>query len=344
MALLLGLTLISFILTALGAVPFINLLYRLKFQRQKEVHVLSPVFTKLHAWKAGTPNSGGVLIIVITLLLGWYFIQPELSFTTSPLLIIFAGLVSFGLLGLYDDVKKYFGYHKEAFWGMRLRYKLFLQIFFAAVLGWLVFQHLQVNGLVSLNVPLLGIFALTSWVYVPFATLVIVSAVNAFNISDGVDGLSSGLLIMTLLSLLLIGLSFGNVNIFATPNIDQITQFLAILIGSVLAFLYFNIYPARMWMGDAGALAFGASMALVALLLGVPLIFIVLGGVYVLETASSLLQWYSMRWMDHKIFLIAPVHHHFEALGWPETKVTMRFWIAGALFSMVGLYLYFYLK
>lgn len=343
MAVLLGLTLISFILTALAAIPFINLLYRLKFQRQQEVHVLSPIFTKLHAWKVGTPNSGGVLIILITVLMGWYFLQPELSFAKSPGLIIFLGLLLYGALGFYDDIKKYFGYQKDKFWGLRLRYKLILQIVFALILGELIFQHLGVNGLVSLEVPWLGNFMIPEFIYVAFAAFVIVASVNAFNITDGVDGLASGLLFLSLTSFLVIALARISPNLFTSPAIDQITQVIAIWMGAVLAFLYFNIYPARVWMGDSGALAFGGGLAVLALLLGVPFIFIVLGAVYVIETVSSLLQWYSMRYMTHKLFLIAPLHHHFEAKGWPETKVTMRFWLAGALASIFGLYLFFLL-
>lgn len=344
MSFLLGLALASFIITALAAIPFINLLYRLKFQRQKEVHVLSPVFTKLHAWKVGTPNSGGVLIILVILILGWLALTPEPDPRRSPATLVFLALGLYGLLGLYDDIKKYFGFQKDAFWGMRLRYKLGLQVLFGLFLGWLLFDQLQFAGTVNLTVPFIGSFLVDAAFYIPFAALTIIAAVNAFNITDGVDGLSSGLLIMTLAVLLTIGISSQASSLYLPESrLIELNQVVAIWLGSMLAFLYFNIYPARMWMGDSGALAFGAAMAVVTLLLGIPLLLPVIGGIYVIETVSSLLQWYSMRFMKKKIFLIAPIHHHFEAKGWPETKVTMRFWLAGAVFSLAGLYLYFYL-
>lgn len=338
---LLAALLTSFTLTAILAVPFINLLYRLKFQRQAEVHVLSPIFTKLHAWKAGTPNSGGVLIILVTVFLTWVFAGGALQEGRVNVVPILLALILYGVLGLYDDIKKYFGYHKTKVWGMRLRYKLALQVLFGLVLGNIIFSQLNVGGQVNLAIPFWGSFLMGPEFYIPFAALTIVATANAFNITDGVDGLASGLLIMTLLSFLAIALTGAGITRgFYSSN--TLPLLLAVWIGAMLAFLYFNIHPARMWMGDSGALAFGGALAVVALLLGIPLLLPIIGGVYLLETASSLLQWYSMRFMDHKLFLIAPVHHHFEAKGWPETKVTMRFWIAGALFSLVGVY-FFYL-
>jgi phospho-N-acetylmuramoyl-pentapeptide-transferase len=147
---------------------------------------------------------------------------------------------------------------------------------------------------------------------------------------------------MSLLTLLVVSGSGVAVARF-WPDTVQLTQVLAILTGSLLAFLYFNIHPARVWMGDSGAFAFGAGLAVSTLLLGVPVLLPIFGAVYVVETLSSILQWYSMRYRPKKLFLIAPIHHHFEALGWPETKVTMRFWLAGALASLIALYFYFYL-
>ena len=333
--------LISLGLTALAAVPFINLLYRLKFQRQKEVHVLSPIFTKLHAWKVGTPNSGGVLVILVTVILGYLLTRPGLNPNHSSVAAIFFALLTFGALGLYDDIKKYFGYQKEKFWGMRLRYKLIIQVLLSLALGFFLFNLLQVNGAVSLVIPLVGSFDLGQVPYIIFAGVVIVATANAFNITDGVDGLSSGLLLLTLFSLLAISLGGGGLNPINTFSQLPLQMIIATWVGSMIAFLYFNIHPARVWMGDSGALAFGAALAVVSLLLGAGILLVILGGVYVVETLSSLLQWYSWKVRGKRMFLIAPLHHHFEALGWPETKVTMRFWIAGAIFSLLALYIYY---
>lgn len=340
----LGLLLAGFLLTFVGAVPFINLLYKLKFQRVAEVHTLIPVFTKLHAWKVGTPNSGGILVVVVTVLLGWLYLQPELSFAKSPALIIFVSLFLYGVLGLYDDIKKFFGYQKEKFWGLRMRYKFLLQFVIAGLVGLLIFDHLSVNGTVGILIPWVTTLQLNLWEYLPLAMLVVVASANAYNITDGLDGLASGLLIMSLLALAAITLTVGGNPFMATPYPSQLTAILGVWVGAMLAFLYFNIHPARVWMGDSGALAFGGTLGVMALLLGIPLVWIVIGGIYVLETLSSLLQWYSMRFRPKKFFLIAPVHHHFEALGWPETKVTMRFWLVGAVLTLTGLFTYFLIR
>jgi phospho-N-acetylmuramoyl-pentapeptide-transferase len=330
------------VITALAAVPFINLLFRLKFQRQKEVHVLSPIFTKLHAWKVGTPNSGGVLIILVTVILGAIFTQVPLDqFYLTPVGILLIALISYGALGLYDDVRKYFGYSQTSFWGMRLRYKLGLQIILGLTLGWLLFKSLAVGGVIPLQTYFFGIFDVGPEFYIPFAALTIIAAANAVNITDGVDGLATGLIIMSLLTILTIAGGGVAVARFAQDT-TQLQEILFIWTGAMLAFLYFNIHPARVWMGDSGALAFGGGLAVASLLLGIPLLLPIFGAIYLVETVSSLLQWYSMRYRPKKFFLIAPLHHHFEAKGWPETKVTMRFWLAGALMSLVGLYIYYY--
>jgi phospho-N-acetylmuramoyl-pentapeptide-transferase len=330
----------GFLVTAILAIPFINLLYKLKFRRVNETYILSQM-NKIHAWKVGTPNSGGVLVIFVVLILGWLLLQPQLDLYRSPSIVVFITLLLYGVLGLYDDIKKFFGYQKEKFWGLRLRYKLGLQVLIALLLGWLIYLHLNVDGLVSLYIPFVTTFQLPAWTYISFATLVIVASANAFNITDGLDGLASGLLLMTLVTFMAVALTTGGNSPFvATSYTGQIAAIIGLLAGSTLAFLYFNIHPARVWMGDSGALAFGGTLGVVALLLGVPFIFIIIGGVYVIETFSTLLQWYSIRFMSHKIFLIAPIHHHFEAKGWPETKVTMRFWLIGALLSILGLLIY----
>lgn len=336
-----GLALLSFVVTSLAAVPFINLLYRLKFQRQQEVHVLSPIFTKLHAWKVGTPNSGGILIVAVTIILGFLFIQPSLDPRFSPAMIVFLGMISYGLLGLYDDIKKYFGYQKEKFWGMRLRAKLLIQILLALGLGWLIWELQNPVEFITLPTFLFPDLILDQTTYIIFAALTIVATVNAVNITDGVDGLATGLLIMTLLTFLaLIYIAEQNFILELPIGTAGLATLIAVWLGSLLAFLYFNINPARVWMGDSGAFAFGSGIAVLSFLIGIPFLLPVIGFVYVVETASSLLQWYSMRWMKHKIFLIAPIHHHFEAASWPETKVTMRFWLAGALASLSGLYIF----
>src|SRR5437588_2253753 len=231
----------GFLATFILAVPFINLLYKLKFQRAEETHVLIPVFTKLHAWKVGTPNSGGILVILVVVILGWLLLQPRLDLTRSPAIIVFISLILYGVLGLYDDIKKFFGYQKEKFWGMRMRYKLLLQIIIAVLIGWLIFLHLSVSGTVAVYIPFLTTLQLPAAVYIGLAAFVVLASANAFNVTDGLDGLASGLLVMTLLALLAIALAIGgNSPFIATPYTTQLAGVLGLWAGAMLAFLYFN--------------------------------------------------------------------------------------------------------
>jgi phospho-N-acetylmuramoyl-pentapeptide-transferase len=166
-------------------------------------------------------------------------------------------------------------------------------------------------------------------IYPVFAAFVIVATVNAVNLADGLDGLANGLLIIALAAFWWLA---------TLTNMADIDVFLATIIGSMLAFHYFNIYPARVWMGDTGALALGGMLAVVALMLNQAFVLPLIGGVFVLETLTTLIQWTSKATRGKKVFMATPIHHHFEALGWDETKVTMRFWLAGAISAFIGLF------
>lgn len=317
--------------TGVLAIPFIHLLYRLKFQRQREFAGTSlkkaALIDQLHDWKVGTPAAGGLLVILVASGLGsivYQFTSFKMNWTIGILAITF-GL--FGLLGFYDDVRKFLERPASGVWGLRMRTKFLCQLVFGLVVAWLLYSMM---GFDSIRLPLGVIWQLGVW-YVPFATLVIVATSNAFNITDGLDGLATGLLIICLCAFFYLAV------LFSTPDV---VVFIAILLGSLLAFLYFNIYPARVWMGDTGALAFGAALGVVALMSQNVFVLPVVGGVFFIELLSSAVQLLSIRFRGgRKVFLIAPLHHHFEALGWTETKVTMRFWLAGAIFAFLGLWI-----
>lgn len=322
----LGILLLSFLFTGALSIPFINLLYKIKFQRQDEkkrdiFNKKTPIYSRLHAWKVGTPVGGGILVVTSVVLFSAIFYaltQFAVNWTT---IILFSALLSFAALGLYDDIQKIFGWKRRRIFGMRLRHKLIIQFILAFFIGYLLYTKMGLSTVARLD---LGIF------FVPFAALVIVATVDAYDITDGLDGLAGGLLIIALSAFWVLA---------AQTEYQDAVLFIAVLIGSLMAFLYFNIYPARFWMGDVGAQAFGASLAVIALMSDAALILPIIGGIFVIEALSTLIQWGS-KWLRNgkKVFISAPIHHHFEAMGWDEPKITMRFWLAGAVLAFVGLF------
>lgn len=339
-SLFLGVILFSFICHSLLVVPFINLLYKLKFLRQQQKTLdfqgkRTPIFDRFHSWKAGTPVGGGLLIIVVTCFI-YMVMFPLFKFsgvyitTNYPLKeelnIIFFTFVSFGLLGLYDDIMKFFGFKKIGFFGLRMRHKFIIQWILALIVSSMLYFNLRIS---FINIPWLENFHL-GWLYILFSSLTIVSFANAFNITDGLDGLSSGLLLICLLAFSIISAAMLD-----TP----LAIFLALWIGGLIAFLYFNIYPARVWLGDVGALSFGATLAVVGLLLGKIIVLLVIGAPFVIEIGSSLIQILSKKLLKRKLFPASPLHLWLQLRGWEEPKIVMRAWIAGMIFAIFGLWL-----
>lgn len=340
MGFLLGLLLFSWFVTSILYIPFIRLLYKWKFQRLKQKTLdafekRTPIFDKFHQKKAGTPVGGGLLIIILTtlffplsLLLMKYFWLPltHVYSMASEIKIILFTFVSFGLLGLLDDVKKTFVLGKISFFGLRLRHKLVLEIVLAVIISFWLAHDLKID---IFNVPLLGVIQM-GWVYIPFAAFVIIAFANAFNITDGLDGLASGSLLIALTAFWFISAA-----ILDTP----LSVFLALWIGGLIAFLYFNVYPARIFLGDVGALSFGATLAVVGLILGKAPALVIIGGVFVLEVVTSLIQLLSKNFFHRKVFVAAPFHLWLQQKGWEEPKIVMRFWVISIVFAIFGLWL-----
>ena len=340
MSLVLGLLIFSFCFTSALIVPFINFLYQLKFQRQKQVtrdafgkH--TKIFDHFHAHKAGVPVGGGILLIaVISFVFAAIF--PILKATgititnVYPIIpeitILFFSLLSFGAIGFYDDVKKFFGIKQSKFFGLRLRHKLFLQLISGAILGLMMYFWL---GIDFINIPFLGQIYLGP-LFVLYASFVIVAFANAVNITDGLDGLASGLLLFCLFCLWVLSASILD---------TTLSIFVALFIGSLIAFLYFNIYPARIFMGDVGSLAFGATLAVMGLLLGKTIALVVIGGIFVAEILSSLVQLLSKRFLKKKLLPVAPLHLWFQMVGWEEPKIVMRAWMTGIILTAIGVWL-----
>ena len=251
-----------------------------------------------------------------------------LNIKVNPLeiFVILFTFISFGLFGLYDDGKKLANGAKLPFFGLRLRYKFLLQWALAFVPATILYTKLGYSFVFIRGIGLTDI----GFLYIPFAAFVIVAFANAFNITDGLDGLAPGLMLIALVSFLAISYT----------NVDQSLEiFIAVLMGSIAAFLYFNIYKARIWLGDVGSMSLGASLAIIGLLTGKTLAMVVIGGVFVLEIGSSLIQLLSKKYLHRRILPAAPFHLYFLKKGWDEPKIVMRAWLLGAFFAILGLYL-----
>jgi len=340
LSLLLSLLILSFVITSIFLIPFINLLYRFRLTRKKQKTKdfqgkRTPIFDRFHQHKAGTPVGGGFLIVCLVSLL-FALIFPLSRFLgvfithVYPMIeeinVIFFTFLSFAILGLYDDIMKFFNFKKTGFFGLRLRHKFVIQWILAFIIALLLYQNLKID---IFYIPFIGVFKLGIF-YIPLAAFIIVSFANAVNITDGLDGLASGLLMICLFAFWLLSAS-----ILDTP----LSFFISIWLGSLISFLYFNIYPARIWLGDVGALSFGATLAVVGLLLGKVMALLVIGGIFVAEIVSSLLQILFKKHRKKKLFPVAPFHLWLQLLGWEEPKIVTRAWLAGIMLAIFGLWL-----
>ena len=328
-----GLVISSFFITAILLVPFIDFLYKIKLRRHDQqtrdaFNKRTPLFDKFNAWKVGTPFGGGaLLILVVTIWTFWAYGTLNIQVNPWEVFVIFFSFISFGLLGLYDDFKK-LTESSDKFFGLRMRQKFIIQWILAFIIATVFFVQLKysfvfIHGLGIMNI---------GWFFIPFAALVIVSFVNAFNITDGLDGLSPGLLLICLVAILVIN----------TAQLDHsLGIFVAVLMGSVGAFLYFNIYKARLWLGDVGSLSLGAALAVTGLLTGKTLALIIIGGIFVAEAGSSAIQLLGKKYLGRKILPAAPLHLYLLKRGWEEPKIVMRAWLIGFLLAIIGIFIAF---
>lgn len=316
----------AFLLAMLLTPVYTFLAYRYKFwKKQRSTSTTGEkleIFTKLHAnkFKRNIPTMAGV-IGVISITVVTFFFNLDRAQTWLPL----AALVGGGAVGLLDDIINIRGQGKGVA-GLRSSIKFIMITVVAAVLGWFFFVKLGYN---SIHLPYLGDVMLGWWI-VPLFILAVVATGNAVNISDGLDGLAGGLL----------ALSFGAFGIIALLQGHLLLSgFCFTVVGALLSYLWFNIFPARFFMGDVGSFAFGTSLGVVAMLTNTLFLLPIIGILFVVEAGSSLIQILSKRLFHRKIFLSAPIHHHLEAKGWPETKVTMRFWVIGCVAGFIGVLL-----
>lgn len=339
-----GLIIFSFFITALLYVPFIDFLYKKKFTKLKEgqkgLGEKISLFDKLHDKKAGTPTGGGILIVFATSLIFYFlfpfasrmgvFIRSSYNFSTELFVILFT-FISFGILGFLDDYLKIFGKPRArtfgAFYGLSRKTKFALQWLLAFIISYILYKNF---GIYIVHIPIIDRVINLGPAYIPFAAFVIVAFTNAVNFTDGLDGLAGGLLVICLLAFIVI----------AASNLDlPLLSFISIWVGGLMAFLYFNVHPARIFMGDAGALAFGAALSVIGLITGNIVALLIIGGIFVIEAMTSVIQLVGWKAFQRKIFPIAPLHHTLEAIGWPETKIVYRAWLAGIMLAIFGLWL-----
>jgi phospho-N-acetylmuramoyl-pentapeptide-transferase len=293
---------------------YISLLQRLGFGKQ--IRTDGP---ESHYGKAGTPTMGGMLVVGVVVFLAMA-LRIEDAATLTPML----ALVGVGILGAIDDFV-----NVRSGIGMRGRWKLVWQTIVALLAGFYIQRHFDITGI---NVPGLGELVIGPLLFVLFVAFVIVGASNAVNLTDGLDGLAGGVLIFSFVAYLLIA-------VFDQPGRGSqlnLAIFCALVIGALMGFLWFNVHPAQIIMGDSGALSLGATLAVVATITTQLPLLAVIGVVFLAVILSVVLQVASYRLRGRRVFRMAPLHHHFELVGWAEEKITTRFWIVAALAGLLG--------
>ncbi|AQS55517.1 phospho-N-acetylmuramoyl-pentapeptide-transferase [Novibacillus thermophilus] len=305
---------VSFLITVLVSPLFIPVLRRLKFGQS--IREEGP---RAHYKKAGTPTMGGIIILLSLTLTSLAFVQRN----TEWWILLFATL-GYGAIGFLDDFIKI---ALKRSLGLTAKQKLAAQLIVAGGLYWILIR----NGFsTDLSVPGTDWSIDLGWLYFPFLALIMLATSNAVNLTDGLDGLLAGTAAIAFGAFAVIGLMFSQYTV---------ALFSVAVVGALLGFLVFNAHPARVFMGDTGSLALGGGLAATAVLTKSELLLIVIGGVFVIETLSVMLQVMSFKLRGKRIFRMSPIHHHFELAGWSEWRVVATFWAVGFLFAAVGLLL-----
>jgi len=319
---------------ALALTPLIlRVLKKYSLSKQIRTADSAPVYFKLHQKKEGTPTMGGVIIwgVVLGLALIFWLLGGYLNFVDrAQTYLPIAAMAIAGILGLFDDILGALHIGTKG-GGLQVRHKFILYLLIALVGAWWFYSRLEFD---ILYVPFIGNVFIDGW-YVPLFIFIIVSSAFSANETDGLDGLLGGTALFAFGALTVVAFSLGRYDLAA---------FSSITIGALLAFLWFNIYPARFFMGDTGSMSLGITMGVIAMLTNTALFLPFFAFIPVIETLSVIIQLISRKIFGKKVFLSSPLHHHFEALGWPESQITMRFWIISAVMAGIGLALYFISK
>jgi phospho-N-acetylmuramoyl-pentapeptide-transferase len=322
-------TLTALFLSFLLGSPLIRALARLRIGQP--IRAIGPN----HQQKEGTPTMGGLLILLslsVSVLL-WA------NLDSRAVWIVLGLTIGYGLLGFIDDYRKV---RRRNSSGLRARSKLFWQFLLAFGVALLIYTDPNFDG--ELAVPFFKNFTPhLGWVYVPLAALVIVAASNAVNLTDGLDGLAIGPVMIAAGTFLVLAYAAGHsviaeyLAIKYVPGSGQLAIFCGALVGGGLGFLWFNTYPAQLFMGDVGSLALGGALGAIAIVIRQEILLAVVGGIFVVETLSVMIQVVSFKLTGKRVFLMAPIHHHFEQIGWAEQKIVVRFWIVAIILALVAL-------
>ncbi len=326
---------LSIFLTLILTPLWIKILNRYKLGKQLRTEG-APIFQSLHKNKEGTPTMGGVLIWLSTLILtvlfwafgslrgdGWERIN---FLSRSQTLLPLGALVVAALVGMADDLLNIFRIGPKG-GGLHMGYRLLLYTMVAIGGAWWFYFKL---GFHAVNIPFYGDVEF-GWYYIPFFIFILVATSFSANETDGLDGLVAGVF------LTMFG-AYGAIA-FVQGRMDLVV-FIATIMGSLIAFLWYNIFPARFFMGDTGSMSLGVVLGIVAMLTNTPFLLLPIGIIFVIESASVIIQVTSKKLRGKKVFLSAPIHHHFEAKHWPETQVTMRFWMISAMGAVIGLIIF----
>ena len=330
------LTTISFIIAFAWTPALTHFLFKYKLGKQIRDEKSAPIFSALHQKKSGTPTMGGLIIwvtVVALAIIFWFsakFIGGtfySLNFLTRPQTLLPLGaLVASALVGLVDD---YFNVRR---WGpkgggLTMKRRLLIYTAIAAIGAWWFYFKLDWD---LVHIPFVCDFNV-GWWFIPFAIFVIVATAFSVNETDGLDGLAGGTLLMAFAAYGAIAFSGGKY---------ELTAFCGVIIGALFAFLWFNINPARFFMGDTGAMSLGVTLAIIALYTNAALLLPIIGLVFLVESLSVIIQIFSKKVFRRKVFLSSPVHHHLEAVGWPEPKIVMRAWVISGVAAVLGLVIF----
>ena len=309
--------LITFLLTVLLLPFFIKLVK--KYKMGQRIRQEGP---DLHQHKTGTPTMGGAIILVVLIIVFLLFI-PHHPIAVYSLVIT----IGFGMIGLLDDMIKFL---KKRSMGLTTSAKLFFQIIFSIIIAYFIKKYSGIDSkiyiLFSENSINLGSL------FIPTIMVVLISTVNAVNLTDGLDGLATGLIFIAILAFTVIAI---------LQEQWPIGIFALIIASSSLGFLMFNIFPAKIFLGDVGSFALGGALASVAIFTKTELLLIIIGGIFVLETLSVIIQVSSVKIIKRTVFKMSPIHHHFEMSGWKEPKIVAAFWMAGLLLGILGVFIYY---
>ncbi|QLY78334.1 phospho-N-acetylmuramoyl-pentapeptide-transferase [Clostridium intestinale] len=302
---------LSFLVATIIGSPIIKGLYNLKFGQN--IRQDGP---QSHLKKAGTPTIGGLIFITSTTIVTFIMIR---DIKDEAFVALFA-FIAFGFIGFLDDIIKIV---KRNNLGLRAYQKMILLLIVSGVLSYYSYVELGTK----INIPFIN----TQWdlgvLYIPFVIFYFAATTNAVNLTDGLDGLATSITILVMTFLSIVSFNLGNYTL---------TIFSIVLAGSLLGFLRFNAFPARVFMGDTGSLALGGAVATVALLLKIPFIVVIIGAIYVIETLSVIIQVSSFKLTGKRVFKMAPIHHHFEHMGWSETKIVTIFSIITVIVCFIG--------